>query len=105
MRTLNEEEIKDLKTKLEKLTKKQGIKRLRAAIYARKSTADEKETSIPTQISLCKQFIKDYSFIEHKATFSEDDRSGMFMDNREQFLSMLNMVEKRRNRRNCRFAF
>lgn len=62
---------------------------MRTAIYARKSSVDEYQTSLPTQITLCTEFINKYDFLKLSATFQEDDRSGMFKDNREQFLEML----------------
>ena len=62
---------------------------MRTAIYARKSSVDEYQTSLPTQITFCTEFINKYDFLKLSATFQEDDRSGMFKDNREQFLEML----------------
>ena len=94
MRILNQEEIKALKKKLERNREEYGAKYLRTAIYARKSTPDEHETSLSTQIALCTEFIKKYDFLQLSATFQEDDRSGMFTDNREQFLQMLERVKK-----------
>ena len=94
MRTLNKDEQLAFQQLL-KEKQKQGIKRLRAAIYARKSSADEKETSLSTQVALCTEFIKSYDFLELSATYQEDDCSGMFMNKREQFLAMLEKVDKR----------
>lgn len=94
MRTLNKDEQLAFQQLL-KEKQKQGIKRLRAAIYARKSSTDEKETSLSTQISVCTEFIKSYDFLELTATFQEDDCSGMYMDKRTQFLAMLEKAEKR----------
>ena len=67
---------------------------MRTAIYARKSSVDEYQTSLPTQITLCTEFINKYDFLKLSATFQEDDRSGMFKDNREQFLEMLEKAKK-----------
>ena len=94
MRTLNIDEISAF-NQLLKEKQKQGIKTLRAAIYARKSSTDETETSLSTQIALCTEFIKSYDFLELTATFQEDDCSGMHMDKRTQFLAMLEKAEKR----------
>ena len=94
MRTLNKDEINAF-NQLLKEKQKQGIKRLRAAIYARKSTADEKETSLSTQIALCSEFISKYDFLELTATFQEDDCSGMFMDKRIQLQALLEKATKR----------
>lgn len=93
MRTLTKDEIQDLQAKQAQIAKKYGIPKLRTAIYARKSAADEKQTSLPTQIQLCKEFIQQYSFLELKEIYQEDDRSGMFSENREQYLAMLSKVE------------
>ena len=67
---------------------------MRTAIYARKSSVDEYQTSLPTQIALCTEFINKYDFLKLSAIFQEDDRSGMFKDNREQFLEMLEKAKK-----------
>lgn len=93
MRALTKDEIKMLETKQAQVAKKYGISKLRTVIYARKSAADEKQTSLPTQIELCKEFILKYPFLELKGIYQEDDRSGMFSENREQYLAMLNKVE------------
>ena len=91
MRTLTKDEIKSLETKQAQMAKKYGISKLRTVIYARKSAADEKQTSLPTQIAMCKEFILKYPFLELKGIYQEDDRSGMFSENREQYLAMLSM--------------
>lgn len=94
MRTLSKEEIKTLKKNLERISEQYGVKHLRTAIYARKSSVDEYQTSLSTQITLCTEFIEKYDFLKLSATFQEDDRSGMFKDNREQFLEMLEKAKK-----------
>lgn len=57
MRCLDTNEIKLLKSELENKKKSIGVSKLRAAIYARKSAEDERQTSKPTQIEECKKFI------------------------------------------------
>lgn len=71
-----------------------GTQKLRTAIYARKSAEDERQTSIDTQITSCKDFIKQYDFLELTETFYEDNRSGMFTDNRTQYNKMLEKAER-----------
>lgn len=95
MRTLDKNEIKQLKQKLEQLKSKTGITKLRTAIYARKSAEDETQTSIATQIAQCKQLIASYDFLELTDTFSEDNRSGMFTANRTEYHKLLNKAENK----------
>lgn len=65
-------------------------------IYARKSAEDEKQTSIDTQINCCTEFIKQYDFLELTEIFQEDNRSGMFADNREEYNKMLDKAEQQK---------
>ncbi len=92
MRNLDKKEIEQLKLKLE-TKKKKGIQKLRTAIYARKSAEDEKQTSLPTQIANCQDFISQYEFLEHTATFQEDNVSGMFIEGRLEYAKMMNAAE------------
>ena len=70
---------------------------LSTAIYARKSTEDIRQTSLPTQIQACREFIadnRDLLALDEKNIYKDDDRSGMFMDNREGFQQLLAEVRK-----------
>ena len=71
-----------------------GIEKLRTAIYARKSAEDERQTSLPTQIELCKEFISQYDMLKLTQIYREDNVSGMFTDNRTEYLSMLAAAER-----------
>ena len=95
MRTLDEKEIKLLEKMLTK-NKARGIEHLRAAIYARKSAEDEKETSLSTQIDHCKEVISKYEFIQLVKIFSEDNVSGMFTDGRKEYKHMMEMAEEQK---------
>lgn len=97
-RDISTEEIslfKDMLCKLNLKTKTKGIQKLRCAIYARKSTKDEKETSLDAQISHCRDLISKSSFLEEVHVFQEDDVSGMSTDKRTEFKRMFELVEKR----------
>ena len=95
MRTLQNKEIENLKKQLKQKQDKYGITKLRTAIYARKSQEDEKQTSLDTQIKVCTAFIQQYKdLLELKNVFQEDDRSGMFADNRDQYQLMLTQAER-----------
>ena len=94
MRKLKQGEINAFQLQLEIVKSKYNTNRLRTVIYARKSAIDERQTSLPTQISECKEFVKQYDFLELTEVFQEDNRSGMFMDNRTEFLRMLEKAEK-----------
>lgn len=94
MRHLYNQEIKELQKKLA-ANQKRGVNTLRAAIYARKSAEDERQTSLPTQIDLCKKLIDSYDFMTLTHTFSEDNVSGMFTDGRKEYLKMMELAEKR----------
>ena len=71
-----------------------GIEKLRTAIYARKSAEDERQTSLPTQIEVCKEFISEYDMLTLTKIYSEDNVSGMFTDNRTEYLAMLAAAER-----------
>ena len=95
MRVLTDKELLSLKEILASRKKKHGISHLRVAIYARKSAEDDKQTSIPTQISLCERFVSDYSdLLQVKYKFSEDDASGMQSYNRPEYLKMMSLAEQ-----------
>lgn len=98
IRKITTEEIslfKEMLNKLNKKAKTKGIQRLRCAIYARKSTKDETETSISAQISYCRRIVESCEMLEEAYVFQEDDVSGMFVDKREQFLKMFELVATR----------
>ena len=93
MRVLTDKELLSLRNLLALRKRKHGISHLRVAIYARKSAEDDKQTSIPTQISLCEKFVSDYSdLLQVKYKFSEDDASGMQSYNRPEYLKMMNLA-------------
>lgn len=69
-----------------------SLKRLRCAIYARKSQADEKDVSLDAQISYCRDMIERSGLLELTAIFQEDDRSGMSTSKRTEFLRMFEQV-------------
>lgn len=72
-----------------------GQTKLRVAIYARKSAEDERQSSLPTQIQMCRDFVAQYDFMEIVKVFQEDNKSGMSKDNRTEFLEMLNLAAKK----------
>ena len=95
MRVLTDKELLSLRNLLALRKRKHGISHLRVAIYARKSAEDDKQTSIPTQISLCEKFVNDYSdLLQVKYKFSEDDASGMQSYNRPEYLKMMSLAEQ-----------
>ena len=92
MRLLDKKEIEHLQGML-KARHACGENKLRTAIYARKSAEDEKQTSIPTQIAQCKALISQHDFLKLTHTFSEDNVSGMFTDERHEFQAMMALAE------------
>jgi hypothetical protein len=44
---------------------------------------------LPTQIEVCKEFISEYDVLTLTKVYSEDNVSGMFTDNRTEYLAML----------------
>ena len=71
-----------------------GREKLRVAIYARKSAEDERQTSLATQIEVCQRFISQYEIFALSKVYSEDNVSGMFTDNRTEYLAMLGAAER-----------
>lgn len=71
-----------------------GIEKLRTVIYARKSAEDERQTSLPTQIERCEEFIAQYDILKLIKVYKEDNVSGMFTDNRTEYLAMLSAAER-----------
>ena len=94
MRPLTDIEITELKEKLRILQDKRGIDKLRVAIYARKSAEDERQTSLETQITNCKDFLADYDFFHITHVLQEDNVSGMFTDNRTQYQKAMSLAEQ-----------
>lgn len=95
-RAIYEYEIALFKTILNKKKMKEktkDLKKLRCAIYARKSQIDEKDTSLITQINYCTDLISQCDILELTSTYQEDNRSGMW-DNREEFQKMISAVEQ-----------
>lgn len=68
-------------------------KKIPCALYARKSTEDKAETSIPDQLRLCREYAEEVPNLEIIGEYSDDDRSGMFSDNREEFRRMMDDVQ------------
>lgn len=65
-------------------------------IYARKSTKDTSENSIETQIASCNAFIKEHkSYFNVIGTYKDVEKSGMFTENRDEFLKIVNLVEEK----------
>ena len=98
VRDLTPAEIDVFKGMLERLQSKkktQNIKRLRCAIYARKSQVDEKETSLYAQVNYCRKLIAKCELLEETQIFQEDNVSGMWVEKRIEFQKMLELVEKR----------
>lgn len=89
MRQLTNKELKQLYA----MQHKRNNGKLQAAIYARKSAEDERQTSLPTQIRLCMDFAEQYDFIEIGTIYQEDNVSGMFTDGRNEFKRMMNAAK------------
>lgn len=98
VRNIKNEEIQifeDMLQKLGRKTRTKSIQKLRCAIYARKSSKDETATSLDAQISYCRELIDKCSLLEEKYVFQEDNVSGMWVDKRDEFLKMFELVKKR----------
>jgi len=67
---------------------------LPAAIYARKSTKDETQISLESQIDYCKKYIGDDSRLRIIKTYSEDKISGYHIEGRKQYSALLEEVRK-----------
>jgi len=90
MRDLRKEELQ----RLLDIAKSRKREKLRVAIYARKSKDDRERLSLDAQIEECKIFVTKYDFILGlEKTFSEDDVSGMFIEQRVEFQKMMKEVE------------
>ena len=67
---------------------------LPTAIYARKSTKDETQISIPSQIEFCKKYIGGDKRLKIVSTYSEDKASGYHIESRKQLTALLEEVHK-----------
>lgn len=66
-------------------------------IYARKSTLDKSENSIETQINLCTVFINTFpTYFDYVGTFQDEEKSGMFTENRDGLLKAVELLENNR---------
>ena len=98
MRDLDRNEIAKMEKMLAAMQRKCPSKQtLDTAIYARKSSEDTNQTSIPTQIEECREIIEKNSSLlsltdDH--IYTEDKKSGMFADNRTALQEMLDEARK-----------
>ena len=93
MRQLREGELHLLKD----MKKANGGKKLRTAIYARKSTEDKTDTSLATQLKQCREFIRKYGSLLNlgkNLVFEEDEVSGYNKDRRSEFNRLNNELEE-----------
>ena len=80
---------------LSKIMEDGGNTPISTCIYARKSTKDTSENSIETQIASCNAFAKEHkSYFNVIGTFKDVEKSGMFIENRDEFLKIINLVEQ-----------
>ena len=88
---MSKDEYKALSGILEKRQSKkrtQHLKKLRCAIYARKSQQDITDTSLDAQINYCKEVIDSCDILELTSIYQEDNVSGFF-DDRAEFQKMI----------------
>lgn len=63
-------------------------------IYARKSTKDTSENSIETQIASCNEFVEVHkAYFNVIGTYKDVEKSGMFIENRDDFLKIVELLE------------
>lgn len=67
---------------------------LATAIYTRKSSIDKSEMSIQSQQEACSNFVDRYDKLKTYRYYSDENRSGSFMDNREDFNKLMEDVKK-----------
>lgn len=92
MRRLTDKETNILK----RIKEIKNLPYLRACVYARKSSEDEFQTALDSQINQCKQLVKlnsEYLVLNENHIFSEENRSGMFMDNRTELHKAIELIE------------
>lgn len=97
-RTITKAEEDIFERMIERLHSKKttkDIKKLKCAIYARKSTEDISGYSILAQIAFCREMISSSKYLEETAVFSEEDVSGFDFSNRKEFLKVLELVDNR----------
>ncbi len=95
MRDLRQDEVK----KLHQIAADKGLVNLRACVYARKSREDKSNTSLSVQVNECKSFVNRYPTLMHlndDAIYQEDNVSGMYLDHRKAFESMIEAIKKNR---------
>lgn len=75
---------------------KKGIQldRIPTAIYARKSTKDETQISLESQIEYCKKYIAEDKRLNLVKTYSEDKVSGYHIEGRKQLNALLEDARK-----------
>lgn len=71
----------------------ESIETLPTAIYARKSTSDESQVSISSQIDVCQRFIAEDSRMDFISVYSEEKASGYTITNRKAIQNMIRDVE------------
>ncbi|MBE0701105.1 MAG: recombinase family protein, partial [Acholeplasmataceae bacterium] len=91
MRKFSEDEQKILS----KIKEDGGNTPIPTCIYARKSTKDISENSIETQIESCNEFVEAHkAYFNVIGTFKDVEKSGMFTENRDEFLKIVDLVEQ-----------
>jgi site-specific DNA recombinase len=92
MRKFSDDEVKILS----KIKEDGGNAPIPTCIYARKSTKDTSENSLETQISTCKAFAEEHKgYFSVVGNFQDEEKSGMFTDNRDEFMKIITLVEKK----------
>jgi site-specific DNA recombinase len=80
---------------LSKIIEDGGNTPIPTCIYARKSTKDTSENSIETQIASCNEFVKEHnSYFNVVGTYKDVEKSGMFTENRDEFLKIVELLER-----------
>ena len=97
---LSNKDIEYLELQLNSLRAKTGksIEFFPTAIYARKSEEDLKDTSLKSQIEMCKEEIDKCPYLQlisyKNGVFQDDDKSGMFTSKRDDFNELRALVEQ-----------
>ena len=94
MRKLSDNELRLL---LNIKQNKQIKDKLNTVVYARKSSEDEFQTALDSQIAQCEKLIEmnsDFLRLDKKNIYSEENKSGMFAYNRDKFQEIISKVEK-----------
>ncbi|MBQ8845022.1 MAG: recombinase family protein [Clostridia bacterium] len=93
MRKLSDNELRLL---LNIKQNKQIKDKLNTVVYARKSSEDEFQTALDSQIAQCEKLIEmnsDFLRLDKKNIYSEENKSGMFAYNRDKFQEIISKVE------------